>query len=287
MLATSSLSATLSAENTTNVAAFVAAVNAVQAYSSWVQGQSIPDPDLNNYLTQLKSDAIQWINVIYPLYLNMPNTVASQGSTIDNDLSTLISLAEQYQNSPSPALQTAINQALNGLISLVQGIASGVGALASDLANYYDALNGKDSGILQQAESQLQKDQQGCSAQLASNLGRLHQLQSATCPNQTAIGQCQQLVNQLQAQLQQYLNDSNELNQVAQSLGNAANGLQYLGGYWQQILADADQCVSSLQRAVNNTGVLLQLELQANLQNWNDLKSLLQQMYAGVAQFIH
>jgi hypothetical protein len=266
------------------VPSYVQAVNAIQAYCDWIITQSLPNQSLNNTLQQLRVHAGAWYNTIYPQYLNMPATIVSNGTTINGDLSILMTLAQQEeQQGSSPALQQQITQYANALIGTLQGLLTQVTGLASALAVFQQDLTG-DSGTINNTLNSIQTTIYSLQQQLASAYGQLHSLQSATCPDKGKISACQNLINQLQQQLQQETQAYQVFSQAAHLIQGAIVGAQYLAGYWTGVANNIQACISGLQNISDVSGAILIVDLQVAQSQWNAIQSNFEQINNQIAE---
>ena len=263
--------------NTPN-AAFLQSIQSVQTYCNYMTNVSLTgDTSLNNILTSSKTNSSQWYNTIYPEYLNMPSTIASQGSTIDSGFNLLIQLAGQMQASPSSQVRQSINDAAFNLQKTVNNIQQQTQALATALNTFYNNLNG-DIQNLNGSLNYIIGNINQLNAKLANLYGQLQHLKDATCPSSSEINACNQLIQQVQQQINVTNGDLNTFSVASQDAGNAITGLVFLAGYWNTVCADAQNCVNALTKLQTDADNILQLDLKANQQQWNALK----QKYQGI-----
>lgn len=256
---------------------FVQSTAAIQDYCSWITDQ--PDtgnPSLDAILTKCKSDAITWYNGIYPTYLNMPATIADSGQTIDGDLSTLMSLAQQLQANDTPQIRQSIAQYAGNLEQTIQGLQTQTAALAQSLLTFAQNI-AADSASYNSGLNTINQQISSLNSQLSGLYGQLHSLQSATCPSQSDINACQQQINSVQNQISQYNGFQSVFITGGQKSNEASYSANYLSQFWHSFAADAGNVIASLQNIQNEPAAVLEIDLQQTQQRWNALKSQLQQ----------
>lgn len=257
----------------TPTAGFTQSVDAVQSYSALMAAISMTgEAGVDPALTTAKTHAAQWYDTIYPTYLDMPSTIASQGPQIDSGLSVLTQLAAQLATSDTPAIRASINSEAASLQSVVSGIGTQVQGLATSLQTFATNLQ-SDVGALGSAQTWVTSLVQTLQQQLAGLYGQLQHLQNATCPSQADINACQQIITTTTTQLQDAESAGTAVAQAQQGAGGAASGLSYLTGYWSAVGSDAGACVSALATMQTDPSSLLAIDLQTTQQLWTTLKS--------------
>lgn len=256
---------------------FVQTTTAIENYCSWIADQSdTGNSSLDAILNKCKSDAIVWYNSIYPTYLNMPATIASSGQTIDGDLSTLMSLAQQLQSNNTPQIQQAIAQYAANLEQTIQGLETQCVSLAQSLAVFSGNI-ASDSQAYNSGLNDINQQLSALNSQLSGLYGQLHSLQNATCPNSGDINACQQQINSVINEINQYTGFQQTFASGYQQSNEAAGASMYLSQFWNSFAADTNNVIASLQNIQNEPAAILQIELQQVQQRWNNLKSQLQQ----------
>lgn len=253
-------------------------VQTIQTYCSWIVGQSIiTDSNVNSVLTGCKTNATQWFNTIYPTYLNMPATIAGTDTTVRSDLTLLVQLAGQLQSNNTPAIQASINQYASSLQQTVSGIRQQTTNLSTALQTFQNNLTGDQQTLTNSTGAMQQKIVAG-QTYLSQLVGRLHQLQNASCPNNSDISNCQNDIRNQQNQLNNLATDHGVLYTAAQYAYNAVSALAYLTTYWQMISKDAQASGITLSRLQSDPSTVLQLDLTTSLNQWNALMQQYQQL---------
>lgn len=260
-------------------AAFVQSVTAVQGYSNVMAGLSLTGfGPVDSALGVAKTDAAQWYNSIYPTYLDMPATITSNASAIDSGLTTLVQLASQLQQSNDPGVRQAVNTEAGSLATTVQTIGTATGGLATALSIFANNLQ-VDLNNLGAAVGSAQGQVQALQQQLAAAYGQLQHLQNATCPSQSDINACQQVITSLNGQLSTAANAASTAGEAQQAASGAASGLQFLTGYWQAVTGDAQNCVTALTGMQSDPTAILSIDLANTQQLW----SALEQQFQGIS----
>jgi hypothetical protein len=254
-------------------AAFAQSIVEVQNYSQAMAGLSMTgDATADPVLQQAKVDAAQWYDAIYPTYLDMPTTITNQSASIDSGLTVLVQLASQMEDDPSNAeVRQAVNTEASSLSTTVSSLQSQTQALYSAITTFVSNLQ-SDVGALGSAVNELNAQGNDLEQQLSQLYGQLHSLQSATCPNQGDINSCQNAINSVTAQVQQATAAEQAVSGACQAAVSAVSGLQYLGGYWSAVTADAGNCVAALTKMQSDPTSIVEVDLTNTQQLWNVLK---------------
>lgn len=256
---------------------FVQAANSIASYCKWIVMQSLPAGDYAAGLQTFKAHAGTWYDTIYPTYLDMPATIVSSDTQINNNLNMLLSLAQQLDGGSTPALEQQLTLYANQLIKTLQDLQGRISSLSQAVTAFANNL-GSDSNTARNAMNNMQNQIAQDNNQLSQLYGRLHSLQNATCPDGGQISDCSKQISNEQAQINSLRQSQNLYDQVNSNASQAVNGANYLASFWQGIVVDIQNCVISLQRIPNETGVILKIDLQANQANWQRLEAELQQI---------
>lgn len=270
------------------LAADLASASADQAYSQNVQYVwsfakqigSLSLPPSNGYsdyctvtapFLKTKSDALQWVNNFYPASLQLPQQIIDDGQQITPALATLVSAAQQLQSDPNnTALHTAISNSAQSLATTVSGLLGQINTLVKNLQGFAAAIQ-QDVTNQQIALHRLNMDTQAMAAELNALYGRLHSLESATCPDRGAIASCQQQIQSLYQQLNAIQHLAPVLQSAAGQTSPALQGLQYLANYWASSASSTQTTLSTLQATVTAPVNVLQLDLAAAQNGWNQI----------------
>jgi hypothetical protein len=270
------------------LAADLASASADQAYSQNVQYVwsfakqigSLSLPPSNGYsdygtvtapFLKTKSDALQWVNNFYPASLQLPQQIIDDGQQITPALATLVSAAQQLQSDPNnTALHTAISNSAQSLATTVSGLLGQINTLVKNLQGFAAAIQ-QDVTNQQIALHRLNMDTQAMAAELNALYGRLHSLESATCPDRGAIASCQQQIQSLYQQLNAIQHLAPVLQSAAGQTSPALQGLQYLSNYWASSASSTQTTLSTLQATVTAPVNVLQLDLAAAQNGWNQI----------------
>ncbi len=254
---------------------FVQAVNTIESYCKMTVAQSVADATLNASLQSVRTHAGTWYNNIYPVYLDMPSTINAAGSQINSDLNMLISLATQMGSGTNPQIEQQISLYSNNLTGTLQNLAGQVSALVTTLQSFTSNLSA-DAGTLNNDLNSINGNLCSLNQQLAGFYGKLHSLQSATCPSKSNINACQNLISSTQSSISSYNSALSVFQQVASAIGGAINGAGFLANFWESFVADIQACITALANIANETGSILQTDLQCNQTNWTAMQTNLQ-----------
>jgi hypothetical protein len=263
--------------------AFAEAVAVIQTYTQLMITASVaPDEVAAPVINAAKTNAAQWYDEIYPTYLDMPSTIVTQGDTIDSDLTTLIEVAEQYASAPSDPLHAAIEELASRIEGTVASIRSQTSGLSGGLMTFASNLQ-VDAGAVGSVQSQLTSQWNATGCQLSAAMGQLHHLEQATCPDNSAIAGCQQLISTLREQFASLRNDVQTVGACVDAASDALSGLSYLGGFWEAVTADAQACVDALAHMQTDPGSAVATDLQRTEQLWSTLREMFDALTAQTA----
>lgn len=258
----------------------------IQQYTSWVEGQSLPSGS-GNYsnwsaaeavLTQLKTDAMQWINQIFPDTLQFPATFALRGQGVTAQLTTLIALVGQLDgNGPPPAALTQQIQELIGqMLPAVNGLQTQSSALAASLNGFSRAMVSDDTSSAAEVQALL-RDLSSERGIVASASGQLQHERSKSCPSQSTEQSLTTTINQANAQIAAIENLLPIFDEAAEQTGQCSQSLSYLANYWMALAADLTGCAQALQGATSVPTSLLPIDLKTVQTQWQQTLTFLQQ----------
>lgn len=263
---------------TTPVQAFTQSLQQLQQYANTMAVLSLTgDSNIDPIYTQCKNDAAQWYNSISPTYLNMPSTITQDAPQIDDGFALLAQLLPQLQSdNTNDIVRSNINKQAAAMQMVVSGIQQQVKSLGQALATFNTNLS-SDSAALATGLGKVDDETESLQNQLYQQYGTLHSLQSAICPNQTAINACEQRIAQISQQLQNAVNTVSQARSLLAQCQSAVTAASYLSNFWQTVAGDAANCVVALLKLQNDPDNLLQMDLQQNITQWNVFKQLMQQ----------
>lgn len=243
----------------------------IQGYVSWLEAQpSTMAGDQSVAVDTVKNHASNWYNSIYPTYLNMPSLILNRSAEITKDLGLLVQLAAQYQSGSIGSLDSAIQSSASNLQQAIQSIAQQTSELGQALQTFGQNLSG-DSTLISNAWRQLQSEYGQQCNNLSSQYGQLQHLQSAACPSQTDISECEKLITQTTQAINNLRQGLDFLGAIEAHFGGVTVAANYLGTYWMTVSADASNCLQGLSQLVTNPATITRLNLSGAQTSWNML----------------
>lgn len=262
---------------------YAQSVNDIQTAVSTLESQTVPSyaeaddayKQAASAFTQMKTDAMQWVNQVHPADMTMPTVVVSAGSTITSALASLTTAAAQLAGDLSnQALQQTIADQATALATDVSTLQGKISTLVTALDGFSRTL-AADQQNLGNAVNALYDDMGNLQEQLSQLNGELA-LQYGTFDTSGAE-QTQADIQSTNDQLQQTQNLYSFCAQAGSGASSALQGLDYLAGYWGSVSTQAGQVVPILQQVSNDPASVVQLDLQAASQAWAQLLTLSQQ----------
>ena len=179
-------------------AAFLQAVAEIQSYAQQLAGTpAAGEPQVNAVLLTAKANASQWYDTIFPTYLELPQAIAADGTTIDDGLGLLSRLSGQLEAGSSAALLGQVDQQAASLATTIEALQNQVSGLAGSLQTFHDRVSG-DTTALQEAAGVANTACFALQIELSALYGKLNSLKSATCPSASDIQACAQQLAQTQ-----------------------------------------------------------------------------------------
>jgi hypothetical protein len=254
-----------------------------------VESQSLP-ADSGNYpqstrsstaLQQLKTDAMAWVNKIFPLTAQFPATFALRALSVTVNLTTLATLVGQLKAGPfNDAVAQQIKLLCGQMVQTVSPLQSQSTDLSNDLKGFAAAM--RTDHMLSQTEAQtLWTDQGTVHGTFASANGQLQHEMSRTCPNEGTINALRRTIQQAFAELAAIHDLLALFQNAANQTGQCSQSLEYLANYWTTLAADVVGCVQALQRASTDAASLLSFDLGVVQSQWHQTLTFLQQASAA------
>lgn len=249
------------------------ATQTIEDWSSWIASQASANAgDQSAIIDTVKAHASTWYNSIAPNYFDMPSTLVNLSSEVNGDLTMLVSLAEQCsgQGGAGDPVESAIKDYATKLQATVQQIATQTTNLALALRVYATDV-ASDYANACAAKNELQQEISACQSNLNQLYGRLHQLQSGTCPSRSDIANCQGDISTAQQKLDSLDAAAGFVSAVCGKINGVSGAATYLGSYWGQVSVDASNSTRGLSQILADPVIIMKLELDAVQNNWNQL----------------
>jgi hypothetical protein len=266
------------------------ACTTIQNYVGWIESQSMPSNSggyanwsaASSTLTQLKTDAMNWVNQIFPNTLQLPSTFAVQGKNVTSQLNTLVALVAQLSNagSQTDALLAQIGKLVQGMLPEVSNLQKAASALSASLAGFSEAMV-RDLSAAANEQTILTNDLRSEENIVAQAQGQLQHERHKSCPNSGTINGLNDEINRGNQQAEFILQLMKLFGKAAADTSQCSQALKYLANYWQVLAADVQGCQQALQIAVSKPKTLAQFDLSLVQSQWSQTLTFLQQ--AGTA----
>lgn len=253
-------------------AAFLQAVAEIQSYAQQLAGTpAAGEPQVNAVLLTAKANASQWYDTIFPTYLELPQAIAADGTTIDDGLGLLSRLSGQLEAGSSAALLGQVDQQAASLATTIEALQNQVSGLAGSLQSFHDRVSG-DTTALQEAAGVANTVCFVLQIELSALHGKLNSLKSATCPSASDIQACAQQLTQTQDALTAARSDLQTATAASSAAGGATAGAAYLASFWASVGADAGNVLAALGRIQSDPASVVGVDLSTTQQLWSTLK---------------
>ena len=271
---------------------FLNCAKCIQHGIGWLESQTIlpsiaGTPVYNNaenMLNDLKSISMEWVNKIYPEYLEMPHLIQAKGQSINNNVELLIQMAHQLKSDPgNAAIKKMIVTYTDNLKTVVSKLYKMISSLGQELHKFEVALETGEYKI-SPVHNQCYLQIRDYNKKLIFVTAQYHHMQSDHCPSSSALEALQKEGHRLEKWISASKQFLGQLSDIGSNVQEVVSSLTYFANYWDTVATEASRTVLIMNKVKADVPSILELDLQEMFKNWKALLQFYTQLSAEIAK---